>query len=181
MIYLTAPLHDIGKVGVPDKVLLKPGKLTAEEFEVMKQHAMIGGDTLAAAAEVNPGAAYLQMARDIAYHHHEKFDGSGYPFGLSGEQIPLCGRITALADVYDALTSKRVYKERFSAEKAKAIVLEGSGKHFDPRIVEAFLAQEQAFLEVSERLHQSKADDESARPLLATALPAPLMGQPQTA
>src|SRR5690606_23538449 len=116
MIYLATPLHDIGKVGIPDNVLLKPGKLTREEFEVMKMHTTIGGSTLAAAVEVNPTARYLQIARDIAWHHHEKWDGSGYPFGLSGEEIPLCGRLTALPDVYDALTSKRVYKAKFSDE-----------------------------------------------------------------
>jgi putative two-component system response regulator len=157
MMYLTLPLHDIGKVGIPDNVLLKPGKLTPEEFEIMKRHAAIGGDTLAAAVEVNPNAKYLQMARDIAYFHHEKWDGSGYPFGLKGNDIPLCGRITALADVYDALTSKRVYKDRFSNDKAKEIILEGSGKHFDPRIVEAFLANEDRFLEVSRSLDAALA------------------------
>jgi putative two-component system response regulator len=157
MMYLTLPLHDIGKVGIPDSVLLKPGKLTPEEFEIMKRHSAIGGDTLAAAVDVNPNAKYLQMARDIAYFHHEKWDGSGYPFGLKGEDIPLSGRIAALADVYDALTSKRVYKDRFSNDKAKEIILEGSGKHFDPRIVEAFLANEDRFLEVSRSLDAALA------------------------
>lgn len=155
MLYLTSPLHDIGKVGIPDHVLLKPGRLTKEEFEIMKQHAVIGGETLAAAVNVNPDAKYLQMARDIAYSHHEKFDGSGYPFGLSGDEIPLCGRITALADVYDALTSKRVYKERFCNDKAREIILEGSGSHFDPRIVKAFLAREDEFITVSQNLDAS--------------------------
>lgn len=169
MIYLTSPLHDIGKVGIPDNVLLKPGKLTAEEYEIMKQHATIGGDTLAAAAEVNPDAKYLQIARDIAYYHHEKYNGLGYPFGLAGDDIPLCGRITALADVYDALTSKRVYKERFSCDKAKSIILEGSGEHFDPRIVEAFLAREAEFLAVAENLHASKAPEKKQQLLAINA------------
>ncbi|QDU57941.1 HD domain-containing phosphohydrolase [Aeoliella mucimassa] len=159
MLYLTSPLHDIGKVGVPDSVLLKPGKLSREEFEIMKRHPLIGGETLAAAVEVAPDAKYLQMARDIALYHHEKFDGSGYPYGLSGEDIPLCGRLIALADVYDALTSKRVYKEKFSTQKAKEIILEGTGTHFDPKIVEAFLAQEKAFVEVSNHLDASLADE----------------------
>lgn len=158
MIYLTTPLHDIGKVGIPDSVLLKPGKLTYEEFEVMKLHTTIGGSTLAAAVDVNPTARYLQIARDIAWYHHEKWDGSGYPFGLSGDNIPLCGRITALADVYDALTSKRVYKAKFSHETARQIILDGSGTHFDPRIVEAFLAKEQQFIEICERLDASLAN-----------------------
>lgn len=162
MLYLTLPLHDIGKVGIPDRILLKPGKLTAEEFEIMKQHAQIGGNTLAAAVEVNPHAKYLQMARDIAFYHHEKWDGSGYPFGLAGENIPLCGRISALADVYDALTSKRVYKDKFSSDKAKSIIVEGSGKHFDQRIVEAYLANEDRFLEISLKLDASLSEPEAA-------------------
>ena len=159
MLYLTSPLHDIGKVGVPDSVLLKPGKLTKEEFEIMKKHPLIGGETLAAAVEVAPDAKYLQMARDIALYHHEKVDGSGYPFGLVGDEIPLCGRLIALADVYDALTSKRVYKEKFSNDKAKQIILEGAGSHFDPRIVEAFLAQEEAFVEIANHLDASQVDE----------------------
>lgn len=162
MMYLTLPLHDIGKVGVPDSILLKPGKLTPEEFEIMKTHATIGGDTLAAAVEVNPNAKYLQIARDIAYHHHEKWNGTGYPFGLAGEDIPLCGRISALADVYDALTSKRVYKDKFSDDKAKSIILEGSGQHFDPRVVEAFLANEDRFLEISRQLDSSLANESNS-------------------
>lgn len=166
MIYLTAPLHDIGKVGIPDSVLLKPGKLTPDEFEIMKRHSAIGGETLAAAVEVNPNARYLQMACDIAFYHHEKFDGSGYPFNLVGDDIPLCGRITALADVYDALTSKRVYKEKFSTDKAKQIIMEGAGSHFDPRIVEAFLAQEEAFVTISEQLDASLVPIESPSLLL---------------
>jgi putative two-component system response regulator len=150
-------LHDIGKVGIPDAVLLKPGKLTPEEFEVMKQHARIGGETLDAALRAKPDAAYLQMARDIALTHHEKFDGSGYPLGLKGDDIPLCGRIVALADVYDALTAKRVYKEAFSHEKAKSIILEGSGKHFDPAIVEAFLKCEYQFITIRQRFADDSA------------------------
>lgn len=158
LVYLTSPLHDIGKVGIPDAVLLKPGKLTPEEFEIMKQHARIGGETLDAALRAKPDAAYLQMARDIALTHHEKFDGTGYPLGLKGEDIPLCGRIVALADVYDALTAKRIYKDAFSHEKAKSIILEGSGKHFDPAIVEAFLKCEYQFITIRQRF----ADDEAA-------------------
>jgi putative two-component system response regulator len=152
LLYITSPLHDIGKVGIPDNVLLKPGRLTAEEFDIMKQHAVIGGTTLSAAVDAHPRAKYLQMARDIALSHHEKFDGSGYPYGLKGEEIPLCGRIVALSDVYDALTTARVYKPAYTHEVAKGIILEGRGKHFDPEIVDAFLANEEQFITIRERL-----------------------------
>jgi putative two-component system response regulator len=168
LLYITSPLHDIGKVGIPDAVLLKPGKLTPEEFEVMKQHAVIGGTTLSAAAAAHPRAMYLQMARDIAITHHEKWDGSGYPNGLRGEEIPLCGRIVALADVYDALTTARVYKPAFSHEKAKGIILEGRGKHFDPEIVEAFLANEQVFIEIRRQLGSEAPEDKVLLQLAGT-------------
>jgi putative two-component system response regulator len=145
MIYLTSPLHDIGKVGIPDAVLLKPGRLTPEEFEIMKEHAAIGAATLDDALSVHPDAEFLRMARDIAWRHHEKFDGSGYPGGLAGEEIPLCARIVALADVYDALTTKRVYKAAFTHADARQIIVDGRGKHFDPDVVDAFLALETRF------------------------------------
>ena len=118
LIYVTSPLHDIGKVAMPDSVLLKPGPLTDEEFEIMKTHTTHGAETLDAALAQYPSARFLRMARDIAASHHEWYDGTGYPHGLEGEAIPLCGRIVALADVYDALTSRRVYKDAFSHEKA---------------------------------------------------------------
>ncbi len=145
LIYATSPLHDIGKVGIPDKVLLKPGKLTPEEFEIMKQHTVIGAETLDATARVRPDATFLKMARDIAWYHHEKFDGSGYPHGLAGEHIPLCARIVALPDVYDALTTKRVYKPAYTHEHAREIIVAGRGRHFDPDAVDAFLALESEF------------------------------------
>jgi putative two-component system response regulator len=148
LLYLTSPLHDIGKVAVSDSVLLKPGRLTPEEFEQMKKHTIYGGDTLQSVAAARPEAHFLVMARDIALTHHERFDGKGYPYGLSGERIPLCGRIVALADVYDALTSKRVYKEAFSHEEAKRIILEGCGTQFDPDIVEAFKKREHDFISI---------------------------------
>src|SRR6185436_15182729 len=106
----------------------------------------------------HPSAKYLQIARDIAFTHHEKFDGSGYPYGLSGDQIPLCGRIVALSDVYDALTTARVYKPAYSHEVARNIILEGNGKHFDPEIVEAFLANEERFIEIHEQLSGAAAE-----------------------
>ena len=145
LIYQTSPLHDIGKVGTPDHILLKPGKLTAEEFEIMKQHTTLGAETLDQALEMYPQASFLMMARDIAAGHHEKFDGTGYPLGLSGEQIPLCARIVSLADVYDALTSVRVYKKRFSHEQTRRIIVEASGTQFDPDVVSAFLRAQHRF------------------------------------
>ena len=158
LIYLTSPLHDIGKVGIPDNVLLKPGKLTPAEFEVMKQHTVIGGKTLDAALRVRPEVEFLAMGRDIAWTHHEWFDGRGYPCGLRGEQIPLAGRITALADVYDALTTKRVYKPAFSHDDARSMILERMGTQFDPDVVEAFLSNENRFIEIREGFEQDAAD-----------------------
>ena len=148
LVHMTSPLHDIGKVGVPDSVLLKPGRLSAEEFEVMKQHTVIGGETLDAAVAAHPEARFLQMARDIAWAHHERYDGNGYPNGLSGEEIPISARIVALADVYDALTTQRVYKPAFSHEKSKEIIVDGRGTQFDPFVVDAFLEGEEEFLAV---------------------------------
>jgi putative two-component system response regulator len=149
LLYLTSPLHDIGKVGIPDSILLKPGPLTPEEFEVMKTHTTIGGETLNAVTQAHPEARYLSMARDIALTHHERFDGSGYPFGLSGTDIPLCGRLTALADVYDALTTRRVYKDKMSHADARLVIIEGSGTHFDPDVVHAFLKREEEMVRIS--------------------------------
>jgi putative two-component system response regulator len=152
-LYRSSPLHDIGKVGIPDSVLLKPGRLTSDEFEVMKRHAAIGAETLDAAVNAHASASFLRFARDIAWTHHERFNGSGYPRHLKGEEIPLCGRIAAVADVYDALTSKRVYKSAFSHEKARTIVVEGRGTDFDPDIVDAFLAHESTFIDIQRRFN----------------------------
>jgi putative two-component system response regulator len=159
LIYLTSPLHDIGKVAVPDQVLLKPGRLTAEEFEIMKKHAVFGAETLEAAARAHPEAKFLAMAHDIALSHHERYDGQGYPHGLSGEQIPLSARITALADVYDALTNKRVYKPSFDHQTARSLILEGRGTQFDPDVVDAFVRREQQFVEIHSRFASEGARD----------------------
>ncbi len=156
LLYGTSPLHDIGKVGIPDAVLLKPGRLSDREFDIMKTHTTIGADTLDAALRRFPKTKFLRMARDIALTHHEHFDGSGYPGGLAGQAIPLCGRIVALADVYDALTSKRVYKEAFAHDVARNIIEKETGSHFDPAIVAAFLAAEHAFLGVRERFQSAR-------------------------
>jgi putative two-component system response regulator len=158
LLYLTSPLHDIGKVGIPDAVLLKPGRLTESEFEIMKQHTIIGGTTLDSLTAAHPDAGFLAMARDIALTHHEQYDGGGYPCGLSGDEIPLCGRITSLADVYDALTTRRVYKPRYSHQVARDLILEGSGSHFDPAIVDSFLRCEDTFLAIHERFLDGLCD-----------------------
>jgi len=157
LIYQTSPLHDIGKVGIPDCVLLKPGRLSDSEFAVMKTHTTLGAQTLDAALRKFPGVKFIQMARDIAATHHERFDGTGYPANLAGDQIPLCGRIVALADVYDALTSKRVYKAAFGHEIAKSMITNESGSHFDPDVVDAFLQTEQQFIAIKDRFSENHA------------------------
>jgi len=146
-----SPLHDIGKVGIVDRILQKPGRLTKEEFTIMKEHTRIGGDLLSDIYTKTASPA-MRLAFEIAMYHHERWDGQGYPGGLSGNGIPVAARITALADVYDALTTKRVYKEAFDHEKSKTIILEGKGVHFDHRIVDAFLALQDEFIELKETL-----------------------------
>jgi PAS domain S-box-containing protein len=147
-LYKSSPLHDVGKVGIPDSILLKPGKLTADEYEIMKTHTVIGGDALRAAEKQLPAKSFLTLGKEIAYHHHEKFDGSGYPFHFSGYDIPLAARIVAFADAYDALTSKRVYKDIVEPEESKRRLLLDRGKHFDPDVVDAFLTRESDFLHI---------------------------------
>ncbi|MFZ0134789.1 MAG: HD domain-containing phosphohydrolase [Desulfobacterales bacterium] len=144
-ISLSSILHDIGKVGVPDAILLKPNRLTSAEFEVVKRHCILGGDVLEAAESQVRGPSFLTIGKAIAYHHHEKWDGTGYPSGLAGETIPLSTRIVALADVYDALTSRRSYKPAFSHEESVAIIVREKGRHFAPDVVEAFLSHEKEF------------------------------------
>ena len=153
MIYLTSPLHDIGKVGIPDCVLLKPARLDDSEFVVMKTHTNVGGETLSAAVEQFPEVEYLRMARSIAMYHHERYDGKGYPEGRRGMNIPLCARIVSVADVYDALVSKRVYKQAFSHEIARNMIIEGSGTQFDPMVVSAFIKHEDEFFDIWQRLN----------------------------
>ena len=155
-IYQSSILHDIGKVGIPDAILLKPGKLNTDEFEVIKRHAALGGDAIRAIESRIVGRSFLFLGREIAYHHHEKLDGSGYPGGLKGDEIPLAARIVALADVYDALTTKRFYKEAYSHEKSKQIILDLKNSHFDPEIVDTFLVLEAEF----NRIREEKVVDE---------------------
>ncbi len=150
LLYNTAPLHDIGKVGVPDSVLLKPGKLTIEEFEEMKKHTLYGKAALKVANDkLNYKCPFLKLANEIAFTHHEKWDGSGYPRGLNGKEIPLPGRLMALADVYDALISKRVYKQPLPHKEAVGIIIDGIGTHFDPDIGESFIAINEDFRSIA--------------------------------
>jgi putative two-component system response regulator len=149
LLYKSAPLHDIGKVAIPDNILLKAGKLTDEEYEIMKNHARYGMETIAIQEEKLGIDSFLHLAREIAATHQEKWDGTGYPEGLKGEEIPVSGRLMALADVYDALISKRVYKLPFPHKKAVEIIIEGKGKHFDPELVEAFLKLEDDFRKIA--------------------------------
>jgi len=150
-IYLTSPLHDIGKIGIPDFVLLKPGRFDDREFEIMKQHSTIGFTTLNEALKRYPQASYLEMSAEIARSHHEKYDGTGYPDGLAGGDIPLSARIVALADVYDALINRRVYKEPYAHDMVRSMILESNGTHFDPEIVKAFLRSEDKFYAIFEQ------------------------------
>ena len=173
LLYKSAPLHDVGKVGIPDNVLLKPGKLTFDEFEIMKGHPQIGADALSIAEKQLGTSSFLRVAKEISLTHHEKWDGSGYPNQLGGEDIPLSGRLMALADVYDALISKRVYKPAFSHDKAKAIILEGSNTHFDPDVVEAFLAIEARFISIAAQYTDSADTPTDEQPMTDTKLDKP--------
>jgi putative two-component system response regulator len=145
-ILLAAPMHDVGKIGIPDRILLKPGKLTFEEWEIMKKHTVYGARILGGSR-----VGFIRLAEVISLTHHECWDGSGYPLGLQGKQIPMAGRIMALADVFDALTSKRPYKNAFSVEKSFEILKNGSGKHFDSQLVLAFFEIREEILEIKER------------------------------
>ncbi|HKO94585.1 MAG TPA: two-component system response regulator [Polyangiaceae bacterium] len=159
LLFKSAPLHDIGKVGIPDRILLKPGRLTPEEFAIMKTHTTLGRDAIEHAEKhLGVDVAFLRLAKEIAYGHQEKWDGSGYPEGLRGEAIPISARLMAVADVYDALISRRVYKPAMPHEQAVKIIQEGKGQHFDPDIVDAFLARLGAFQEIAARYADSDED-----------------------
>ncbi|HXC37332.1 MAG TPA: two-component system response regulator [Burkholderiales bacterium] len=159
LLYKSAPLHDIGKVGIPDAILLKPGKLTPEEFEIMKTHTTLGRDAILAAEElIDAPSSFLRVAREIAHYHQEKWDGSGYPDRLVGEAIPLSARLMAVADVYDALVSRRVYKQPIPHDQAVEIMREGRGKHFDPLLLDAFLVIEREFQAIAERFVDTNAE-----------------------
>jgi putative two-component system response regulator len=174
LIFQTAPLHDIGKVAIPDSVLLKPGKLTDPEMAVMRTHAGIGAQTLDASLQRFPNVQFLQMARDIAMSHHERWDGTGYPSKLAGRDIPLAARIVSLADVYDALTSRRIYREALSHAQAKLLIVNERGTQFDPDVVDAFLHTEEHFIAIKERFK----DDERRAATAAPAGHTPVVRQP---
>jgi putative two-component system response regulator len=156
-LYQTASLHDIGKVGTPDAVLLKPGKLSTVEFAEMKKHSALGGNTLAAVLKRHPENQFLRMGVDVARSHHEKWDGTGYPDGLKGEAIPLAARVVALADFYDALTSKRCYRPAYDHEDTCRMIEEGRGTHFDPDVVTASKAQECQFKRIRQEMQDHQA------------------------
>ncbi len=150
-LYHSAPLHDIGKIGIRDEILLKPGRLTEEEFAEMKQHPLIGYNALFQASERLGDNSFLQYAMTLSRYHHEKWNGSGYPDGLAGENIPIAGRIMAIADAYDALISERVYKPPFSHEKAVSIIVADRGTHFDPMLVDVFLTISDEFHKIAQQ------------------------------
>jgi len=171
LLFKSAPLHDIGKVGIPDRILLKPGRFEGNEFEIMKTHTTLGKEAIEQAEqELGITLPFLKYAKEIAYSHQEKWDGSGYPEGLSGEDIPISARLMALADVYDALISRRVYKEGMSHDKAVAIIQEGRGSHFDPDIVDAFLEIQTDFETVASRYTDSDAEMDKKREHIALVL-----------
>ena len=146
----SAPLHDIGKVGIPDYILLKPGRLTADEMAIMQTHAKLGSDAIEQAEQdIEMPLEFLTLAKEIAHWHHEKWDGSGYPDGLIGNAIPVSARLMAVADVFDALISPRVYKKAMPYHKARDIIIAGRGKHFDPDVVNAFVADFDCFVSIA--------------------------------
>lgn len=158
-VFKSSPLHDIGKVGIPDAILRKPGPLTPDETAIMRRHTTIGGDTLRSVLEQFSGTSFLNMAMEIAYFHHERWDGAGYPHGVAGRDIPLAARIVAIADAYDAITSRRPYKEPFDHQEAVRRIRIDSNKHFDPTLVGAFLQCENEFAVVQQRI---QAEEESS-------------------
>ena len=161
-LFKSAPLHDIGKVGIPDHILLKPGRFDADEFQIMKTHAALGCDAIShAERSLGTEVEFLRTAKEIALSHQEKWDGSGYPQGLSGEAIPLSARLMAVADVYDALISRRVYKDAMPHEQAVTIIAEGKGKHFDPDLVDAFLQISDEFRAIAQRFADPAPKDET--------------------
>lgn len=172
LLFKSAPLHDIGKIGIPDHILLKPGRFTPEEFEIMKTHTTVGRDAIQHAEDqLGISVGFLSLAKEIAYSHQEKWDGSGYPEGLAGDDIPISARLMAVADVYDALISRRVYKLGMPHEQAVDIIRQGRGSHFDPDICDAFLSATEQFAVIAERFADSDQDMAKERAALAHIAP----------
>lgn len=171
ILFQCAPLHDIGKVGIPDRILLKPGRYEAAEFEVMKQHPKLGRDAIQNAQDqVGDHSEFLEVAKEIVYSHHEKWDGSGYPQGLVGDAIPVSARLMAIADVYDALRSRRIYKEGMSHAEASAIIVDGRSKHFDPDVVDAYLELGDVFEDVARRFADSDRELQQKHDMMSSAV-----------
>lgn len=174
LLFKSAPLHDIGKIGIPDRILLKPGRFTPEEFEIMKTHTTLGRDAIAhAEQQLGMQVGFLSLAKEIAYSHQEKWDGSGYPEGLAGEAIPISARLMAVADVYDALISRRVYKDGMPHDKAVQIILDGRASHFDPDVCDAFMACLPLFRQIAARFADSDHDMARQAAAIAHLAPAP--------
>ena len=173
LISKSAPLHDIGKVGIPDAILFKPGPLTAQEWAVMRTHAKMGADAIQKAeADVENTLPFLQFAKEIAHWHHERWDGTGYPDGLKGDDIPVSARLMALADVFDALSNARAYKPAFPVEEARSRIVEAKGKQFDPDVVDAFVAQFDQFVAIfAQYADTSVVDDAGLAPVMASDTP----------
>ena len=168
MLFKSAPLHDIGKVGIPDRILLKPGRFEPHEFEIMKAHTTLGRDAIVHAENaLGTNVDFLSFAKSIALSHQEKWDGSGYPQGLAGDDIPIAARLMAVADVYDALISRRVYKEGMPHEKAVLIMIEGRGTHFDADMLDAFVEIQEEFRAIARRFVDSDADMDKKKDYLA--------------
>jgi putative two-component system response regulator len=173
LLFKSAPLHDIGKIGIPDRILLKPGRFTPEEFEIMKTHTTLGRDAIAhAEQQLGMDVDFLSLAKEIAYSHQEKWDGSGYPEGLAGDAIPISARLMAVADVYDALISRRVYKEGMPHDQAVKIIVDGRGAHFDPDICDAFVTCLPVFQEIAARFADSDHDMAKQAAAIAHIAPA---------
>jgi putative two-component system response regulator len=171
VLFKCAPLHDIGKVGIPDKILLKPGRYQPEELDVMKRHPTLGRDAILNAQKAaGISLEFFEIAKDVVYSHHEKWDGSGYPQGLAGDTIPVAGRLMALADVYDALISPRIYKAGMPHAQAEQIIAEGSGKHFDPDVVEAFLRLAPDFIDIAQKFADTDEDLHQKADFMSSAL-----------
>jgi len=161
LMYKSAPLHDIGKLAIPDRILLKPGELTPAEFEIMKTHTTLGREAISRAEALFGGiSSFLRFAKEIAYSHQEKWDGTGYPLGLSGERIPLAARLMAVADMYDSLITRRIYKTAHSHAQAADILRAGRGTDFDPDIIDAFLALQNDFQAIAQRFADAEIDEE---------------------